>query len=143
MDRAKARDYRIAMGGTLLELNNIYSVHGHGDFIKRAVKLLKCGKSTIYRYINLYRDTNGIPRPQRAAHLSQSGTNEGGGNVAEEPDSEAAKGIGNRGQICDVKLFFDKGTNQLREWQEAVTLVMLWNKPRIDSPSEVAMVSRA
>jgi hypothetical protein len=137
MDSGTAREYRVAMGGTLLQLNDTSAVHGHGDFIKRATKLLGCAKSTIYRYMNLYRDAKGIPRLQRAAHLSQGGTNDGGGTVVEEPESN--RRTDNMGQICDVKLFFDQRTNELKEWQDAVTLMMVWNHPRLYSPSDVAL----
>jgi hypothetical protein len=130
--RAKARQQRIAMGGTLLELQTAYSVPGYGHFIRLAEKTLGCGKSTIYRYINLYRDANGIPRPQRNRHLSQSGTDETSTETSSESESK-------RGRICDVKLFFDSGTDQLREWKDAVTLIMVWNKPRCNSASEAAL----
>jgi hypothetical protein len=128
--RAQARQRRTAMGGTLLELQTVYSIPGHGHFIRLAEKTLGCGKSTIYRYINLYRDANGIPRPQRNRHLSQSGTDE----AAAETSGSDSK----RGQICDVKLFFDSNIGQLREWNEAIKLIMLWNEPRCNNASEAA-----
>jgi hypothetical protein len=128
--RAQARQQRIDMGGTLLELQTVYSVPGHGHFIRLAEKTLGCGKSTIYRYINLYRDTNGIPRPQRNRHLSQSGTDENEAETSSESESK-------RGRICDVKLFFESGQRQ--EWNDAVKLIMVWNNPRCNSPSEAAL----
>ncbi len=132
--RAQARQQRTEMGGTLLELQSAYSVPGHGHFIRLAEKTLGCGKSTIYRYINLYRDTNGIPRPQRNRHLSQSGTDETTGENQNSSESESK-----RGRICDVKLFFDSGTDQLREWNDAVKLIMVWSHPRCNSASEAAL----
>jgi hypothetical protein len=132
--RLRAREYRIEMGGTLLELQTAYSVPGHGHFIRLAEKTLGCGKSTIYRYINLYRDTNGILRPQRNRHLSQSGTDETTGENQNSSESESK-----RGRICDVKLFFDSGTDQLREWNDAIKLILLWNEPRCNSASEAAL----
>jgi hypothetical protein len=132
--RAQARQYRTEMGGTLLELQTAYSVPGHGHFIRLAEKTLGCGKSTIYRYINLYRDTNGMPRPQRNRHLSQSGTDETTGENQNSSESETK-----RGRICDVKLFFDSGTDQFRAWNDAIKLIMLWNVPRCNSASEAAL----
>ena len=132
--RMRARQYRTEMGGTLLELQTAYSIPGHGHFIRLAEEKLGCGKSTIYRYINLYRDANGIPRPQRHRHLSQSGTDETTTETSSESESESK-----RGRICDVKLFFDSGTDQLRAWNDAVKLIMVWNNPRCNSASEAAL----